>query len=209
MGTALMPPSPVRNGQLSLHPCTSDVADVSRSDQQGSNSMLCCLFLLAGPGYPAAKAQAALTKFPHRVQEEVDIRVATTPLRTLTNNSSTPYIASWPFSSRTIRRVQTGDVLTAPKLKKHTPNFPAKYILGCNRNWKSKQQLHKPYSIPGNCLTHFHAHDPPFSENQRRSDLSLSPSASPPPHRGPTKGPCPLDGVQMLKEHGSAQIAAA
>ena len=100
-------------------------------------------------------------------------------------------------------------MLTAPKLKKHTPDFPANYILGCNRNWKGKQRPHKPHSIPGNCLTHFHALLRPFSEHQRISDLFLSASASPPPHRGPSKESCPLDRVQMLKEGGSAQIAAA
>lgn len=67
MGTALMLPSPVRNGQLSLHPRISDVAGVSRSNQEGSNFTLCCLFLLAGPGYPTAWHKQLLQKFPHRV----------------------------------------------------------------------------------------------------------------------------------------------
>lgn len=43
MGSAPMPPCPT-SCQLSLHAHNADVVGICRSDQAGSNSVLCCLF---------------------------------------------------------------------------------------------------------------------------------------------------------------------
>lgn len=44
--------------------------------------------------------------------------------------------------------MQRGNVLTAPKLKKHSQTWLQKYILGHNSNWKSNLQLHQPWEPP-------------------------------------------------------------